>query len=179
MEDKKTIIILCVFGALVITFLILTFISPDSLANVPILNHFVSTSTTSTTQQTQTKGSSGSSVSVSQSPVLGADGGAHSVVPVKGSTLTPKGKYSDGQFIGSAVDPSGVLVVQVTITGGAMSDISFSQSPTDIPQTVLSALAAEAKSTQTVAVSPVNGYDNGSVVFQHALAQAVQKAYKQ
>lgn len=98
-------------------------------------------------------------------------------------TATPQGKYKDGTYVGDAADAFyGNIQVQVTITGGKITDVAFLQYPNDrstsvfINSQAMPLLKQEAIQAQSAQVDGVSGATASSGAFIQSLQSALQKA---
>jgi uncharacterized protein with FMN-binding domain len=95
----------------------------------------------------------------------------------------PKGQYTDGQYTGSVADAYyGNIQVEVTISGGKLTDVSFLQYPSDrsysryVNGQAMPYLKAEAIAAQSANVDIVSGATDSSQAFQQSLASALAQA---
>jgi uncharacterized protein with FMN-binding domain len=92
------------------------------------------------------------------------------------------GQYKDGIYTGSVADAFyGNLQVTVTISGGAITDVTFPQAPSgghsgDVSATALPELRQEAIAAQSANVNVVSGATQDSQAFQQSLASALAQA---
>lgn len=93
------------------------------------------------------------------------------------------GKYKDGTYAGDVTDAFyGNVQVQVTISGGKISDVVFLQQPNDNPTTrqinaqATLLLRQEAITAQSAQVDIISGASQTSQAFQQSLSSALQKA---
>jgi uncharacterized protein with FMN-binding domain len=104
-------------------------------------------------------------------------------VPTAVSTATSSGRYKNGTYTGSVADAFyGNIQVQVTISGGRISDVQFLQFPNDrrtsqmINAQADPMLAQEAIQAQSAQVSGVTGATASSGAFVQSLQSALQQA---
>jgi uncharacterized protein with FMN-binding domain len=95
----------------------------------------------------------------------------------------PKGLYADGQYTGSAANAYyGNIQVQVTISGGKITNVAFLQYPSDrsysryVNSQAMPYLKAEAIAAQSASVDIVSGATDSSMAFQQSLASALAQA---
>ncbi len=95
----------------------------------------------------------------------------------------PTGQYVDGQYTGSVADAYyGNIQVQVTISGGKITDVAFLQYPSDrsysryVNGQAMPYLKAEAIQSQNANVDIVSGATDSSQAFQQSLASALAQA---
>ena len=100
-----------------------------------------------------------------------------------GSMMNPKGSYKDGTYTGSVEDAYyGLIQVQVTVSNGQISDVTFLQYPNDNPTSVyinsqaMPILKSEALQVQSSQVDIVSGASDTSMAFQSSLANALSQA---
>jgi uncharacterized protein with FMN-binding domain len=103
--------------------------------------------------------------------------------PTATLTPTPTGMYKNGTYTGSVEDAYyGNVQVQVAITNGKISDITFLQYPNDnhtsqsINSQAIPILITEAIQAQSANVSGVSGASATSPAFQASLSNALAKA---
>jgi uncharacterized protein with FMN-binding domain len=114
---------------------------------------------------------------------------APSKTPIPGApTSTPipttsNGQYKDGVYTGPAADALyGLVQVQVTVSGGKISDVQFLQFPNDrrtsqmINSQVMPMLKNEAIQAQSGDVNIVSGATDTSMAFIQSLTSALQSA---
>ena len=95
---------------------------------------------------------------------------------------TATGQYKDGTYTGSVADAFyGNLQVVVTVQGGAITNITFPQSPSgghssDVSTQALPILAQEAITAQSANVNVVSGATQDSQAFQQSMASALAQA---
>lgn len=95
---------------------------------------------------------------------------------------TTAGQYKDGTYTGSVADAFyGNLQAVVTIQGGMITDVTFSQAPSgghssDVSAMALPALKQEAIVAQSANVNIVSGATQDSEAFQQTLASALAQA---
>ncbi|MCI6411631.1 FMN-binding protein [Schaalia hyovaginalis] len=100
--------------------------------------------------------------------------------PSAGSTASSEA--SDGTYTGSAYQsPYGAMQVEVTILGGAISDIAWVQLPTDhhsqrINQQAAPTLVSEALAAQSAQVDSISGASFTSEGFKESLQSALDQA---
>jgi uncharacterized protein with FMN-binding domain len=111
------------------------------------------------------------------SPTSGSD------TRTKSSGATPAASYKDGSYTGSVADAFyGNVQVQVSISGGKITDVQFLQYPNDSPnsqsinQQAMPFLRQEAISTQNAHVDIVTGATQTSEAFIQSLGAALAKA---
>ncbi len=95
----------------------------------------------------------------------------------------PKGAYADGTYTGSVADAYyGMVQVKATIQGGALTDVTFLQYPSDrrtsqyINSQAMPQLRQEAIQAQSADVSGVSGASDTSAAFRESLANALAQA---
>ena len=112
------------------------------------------------------------------------------VTPVPTPTPTPTsvvakpvGQYSDGTYVGDTANAYyGNVQVQVTVSGGKMTDVTFLQYPNDrstsrfINNQAMPALQNEAIQAQNANVNGVSGASDTSAAFRESLASALSQA---
>lgn len=93
------------------------------------------------------------------------------------------GRYKNGTYVGSAADAYfGNVQVQVSISGGKISDVQFLQYPSDrstslrISNYAMPVLKQEAIQAQNYNVDIVSGATQTSMAFQQSLASALAQA---
>ncbi len=98
-------------------------------------------------------------------------------------TAQPTGKYKNGTYTGSVADAFyGNIQVQVTISGGNITDVQFLQYPSDrstsiyINSQAMPLLKQEAIAAQSAQVSGVSGATATSQAFIQSLGSALQQA---
>ena len=103
--------------------------------------------------------------------------------PAPAPAPKPKGQYTDGQYTGSVGDAYyGNIQVQVTISGGKITDVTFLQYPSDrstsryINSQAMPYLKQEAILAQSASVNIVSGATDSSQAFQQSLASALVQA---
>jgi len=103
--------------------------------------------------------------------------------PVPTIPIKPKGLYADGQYVGSVADAYyGNVQVQVSVSGGRISNVAFLQYPNDrghsvkLNQYAMPILSSEAIAAQSANVDAVSGASDTSQAFQQSLASALAKA---
>ena len=103
--------------------------------------------------------------------------------PVPTPPPQPKGLYADGQYTGSPADAYyGNIQVQVTVSGGKITDVAFLQYPSDrstsryINGQAMPYLKQEALQAQSANVDIVSGATDSSMAFQQSLASALSQA---
>ena len=94
------------------------------------------------------------------------------------------GQYKDGSYTGSAADAFyGNIQVQVTISGGKITDVQFLQYPSDrstsiaINSQAMPYLKQEAIQAQSANVDIVSGATDSSQAFQESLQSALAQAH--
>jgi uncharacterized protein with FMN-binding domain len=98
--------------------------------------------------------------------------------PTTGST----GQYKNGTYTGNVADAFyGNLQAAVTISGGAITDITFPQAPSgghsgEVSAVALPELRQEAIAAQSANVNIVSGATQDSQAFQQSLASALAQA---
>ncbi|MBU6323309.1 MAG: FMN-binding protein [Patescibacteria group bacterium] len=95
----------------------------------------------------------------------------------------PKGLYADGTYTGSVADAYyGYVQVEVNVSGGKISNVTFLQYPSDrstsryINSQAMPYLTQEALAAQSANVNIVSGATDTSMAFQQSLADALAKA---
>lgn len=95
-----------------------------------------------------------------------------------------QGQYKDGAYTGSAADAFyGNIQVQVTISGGRITDVQFLQYPNDrstsiaINSQAMPYLKQEAIQAQSANVDIVSGATDSSQAFQESLQSALAQAH--
>ena len=113
-------------------------------------------------------------------PVVGNSVPVQNNTPSTGSSSTT---YKDGTYTGSSADAYyGNIQVQVSISGGKITDVQFLQSPGDngtsrmINSQAMPLLKQEAIAAQSAQVDIVSGASDSSQAFQQSLASALQQA---
>lgn len=103
--------------------------------------------------------------------------------PVPVPTPKPKGQYTDGTFTGSVADAYyGLVQVQVTISGGKITDVVFLDHPQDnnrsisINNQAMPWLKQEAIAAQSAVVDTISGASETSRAFRESLGAALVKA---
>ena len=91
--------------------------------------------------------------------------------------------YKDGTYTSSVADAYyGNIQVQVTVSGGKLTDVQFLQHPNDNPTSsfinsqAMPILRSEALQAQSATVQGVSGASDSSAAFQQSLASALQQA---
>ncbi len=106
-------------------------------------------------------------------------------IPTPVPVIVPKatGQYVDGTYTGSAADAYyGTVQVQVTVSGGKMTDVTFLQHPGGrstsvyINSQAMPILSSEAIAAQSAQVDGVSGASDTSAAFQQSLASALSQA---
>lgn len=104
-------------------------------------------------------------------------------VPTATPTPHPNSPYRDGQYTGDSVDAYyGYIQVQVTISGGKISDLAFLDYPHDrrtsveINSQALPYLKQEAIAAQSANVDIISGATDSSRAFIQSLQSALNKA---
>ena len=94
-----------------------------------------------------------------------------------------RGSYKDGIYAGTIEDAYyGYIQVQVSISNGSISDVSFLQYPNDngtsiyINSQAMPVLKSEAIQAQSAQVDIVSGASDTSMAFQNSLANALSQA---
>ncbi len=97
--------------------------------------------------------------------------------------MQTRGMYKDGTYTGSVEDAYyGYIQVQVSISNGRISDVSFLQYPNDngtsiyINSQAMPILKSEAIQAQSAQVDIVSGASDTSMAFQNSLANALSQA---
>jgi uncharacterized protein with FMN-binding domain len=105
------------------------------------------------------------------------------ITPRAVPVATPQGRYKNGSYTGSVADAFyGNVQVQVTISGGQISDVAFLQYPNDrrtsqmINSQAMPMLKQEAIQAQSAQVSGVSGATATSGAFIESLTSALQQA---
>lgn len=95
----------------------------------------------------------------------------------------PQGQYTDGTYTGSVADAYyGNVQVQVTVSGGKMTDVAFLQYPNDrntsrrINNQAMSMLSSEAIQAQNAQVDGVSGASDTTSAFRESLTAALSQA---
>lgn len=105
--------------------------------------------------------------------------------PVATSTPIPtaKGRYVDGQYTGSVANEYyGNVQVQVTVSGGKITDVAFLQYPNDRARTssvsamAMPVLKSETISAQSANIDVVSGATDMTQAFEQSLASALSQA---
>lgn len=102
--------------------------------------------------------------------------------PTTTSSGSGTGQYKDGTYTGSVADAFyGSLQVAVTIKGGAITNVTFPQAPSDghsaqVSSQALPILAQEAITAQSGNVNVVSGATQDSQAFQQSMASALAQA---
>ena len=106
-----------------------------------------------------------------------------SPTPIPVPPVVKKGLYTDGTYTGSVADAYyGNIQVQVTISNGKITDVTFLQAPSDrstsrrINSQADPILSAEAISVQSANVDFVSGASDTSRAFQESLKSALTRA---
>jgi uncharacterized protein with FMN-binding domain len=106
-----------------------------------------------------------------------------SLNPTSQPSSTSTGKYKNGTYTGSVTDAFyGNIQVQVTISGGKITDVQFLQFPSDrrtsqmINAQADPMLAQEAIQAQSAQVSGVTGATASSGAFVQSMQSALQQA---
>ena len=93
------------------------------------------------------------------------------------------GQYKDGTYTGSPAELfTGIIQVQVTISGGKLTNVTFLQSPSDsgtsvyINSQAMPYFKQEALAAQSANVDTVSGATESSIAFQQSLASALSQA---
>ena len=112
---------------------------------------------------------------------VASDNASNSPVPT--ATTLSLGKYKNGTYTGSVADAFyGNIQVQVTISGGKISNVSFLQYPNDrstsrmINSQAMPILSQEAIQAQSAQVSGVSGASATSAAFIQSLGSALSQA---
>lgn len=120
-----------------------------------------------------------------QSPVIGKPGSLSDTGSGTGNSTTPSGSttYKDGAYTGSVANAFyGNVQVQVTVSGGKITNINFLQYPNThqtsviINQQAIPYLQQEAIRAQSANVQVVTGATYTSQAFQQSLQSALQLA---
>jgi uncharacterized protein with FMN-binding domain len=118
---------------------------------------------------------------VAASPTSLGQSASAATVPVK--TATQTGQYKDGTYIGPVENAYfGNLQIQVAISGGKISDVTFLQYPNDnshssrVSNQAMPILKSEAISVQSANVDIVSGATQTSQAFQQSLAAVLSQA---
>ena len=100
-----------------------------------------------------------------------------------GSTMAASQSYKDGSYTGDVADAFyGNIQVQVTVSGGKITDVQFLQYPNDrqnsiyINQQAMPILRQEALQAQSAHVDGVSGATDTSQAFVESLSSALSKA---
>ncbi|MGD1003123.1 MAG: FMN-binding protein [Minisyncoccia bacterium] len=102
--------------------------------------------------------------------------------PPSGSPSASTGQYKDGTYTGAVADAFyGNLQAAVTIQGGAITDVTFPQAPSnghsgEVAAQALPILKQEAIVAQSANVNIVSGATQDSQAFQQSLASALAQA---
>lgn len=107
--------------------------------------------------------------------------------PISTPVATPKSTtnslYNDGTYTGSAADAYyGNVQVQVTVSGGVITNVTFLQKPGDrstsvyINSQATPILASEAIKAQSASVNAVSGATDTSQAFKQSLSSALTQA---
>lgn len=103
--------------------------------------------------------------------------------PAPATTSANTSTYKDGTYTGDAADAVyGNIQVQVTISGGKITDVTFLQHPNDrqtsieINQQAMPLLRQEALQAQSAQVDGVTGATDSSMAFVQSLTSALSKA---
>lgn len=98
-------------------------------------------------------------------------------------TIPAKGSYKDGVYTGTVEDAYyGYIQVQVSISNGLISDVTFLQYPNDnstsrfINSQAMPMLKQEAIQAQSTQVDIVSGASDSSMAFQKSLRNALASA---
>lgn len=105
-----------------------------------------------------------------------------STQPQQNPTIA-KGNYKDGIYTGSVEDAYyGYVQVQVTVSNGLITDVSFLQYPSDngtsrfINSQAMPMLKSEAIQAQSARVDIISGASDTSMAFQNSLSSALSGA---
>ena len=105
------------------------------------------------------------------------------ITPAPTATPQPQGQYKDGSYTGSVADAFyGPLQVQVTVSGGKISNVQFLQAPNDrsesieINQQAEPTLSQEVIQQQSAQVDVVSGATQTSQAFVQSLQAALSQA---
>ena len=108
---------------------------------------------------------------------------AFAPAPTSAPAIIPKGQYTDGIYTGISADAYyGNIQVQVTISGGKITNVVFLDYPQDrgtsreINGQAMPYLRQEAISSQSANVDIVSGATNSSLAFRQSLASALAQA---
>lgn len=100
-----------------------------------------------------------------------------------GGGMTQASQYKDGTYTGSVADAYyGYVQVQVTITGGKITDVTFLQHPNDndtsryINSQAMPYLQQEAVQAQKAQVNTITGATDTSLAFIQSLTAALSHA---
>ena len=133
--------------------------------------------------RTITPNTSPVSTTSSSTPSSSAASGASSNASTPAPTAQTASKYKDGTYTGSVADAFyGNVQVQVTISGGKITDVKFLQHPNDMPQSqyinsqAMPYLKQEAIQAQSAQVNGVSGASDTSMAFVQSLTAALNKA---
>jgi len=103
--------------------------------------------------------------------------------PTVAPVATPQGRYKNGTYTGSVADAFyGNIQVQVTISGGQITDVQFLQYPSDrrtsieINSQAMPLLRQEAIQAQSAQVAGVSGATASSQAFIQSLGSALSQA---
>jgi len=102
--------------------------------------------------------------------------------PPTSTPTTPVSQYKNGTYTGAVADAFyGNLQVTVTIQSGAITDVTFPQSPSnghsgEVSAFALPVLKQEAIAAQSANVNIVSGATQDSQAFQQSLASALAQA---
>jgi uncharacterized protein with FMN-binding domain len=98
--------------------------------------------------------------------------------PTAGSSgQSPGGvTYRDGTYQGSGTSRRGGFVVAVTIQGGRIANVTFTQVTTQYPVSRVAALPGQVVARQSAQVDRVSGATYSVQAFQQAVQQALAKA---
>lgn len=168
---SRNFILLYILCAFTVLFIVLLVFDRQALQEIPVVGEIFGPLKSSSTT------TSGNASQSANPLVVGSITSNGDIQPVGGSKLTPVGGYKDGDYEGYGSTAGGVLIMDVTIAKGAITNITFQQIPSGAPEGVLHELAAEAIQKQVVAVSSVNGYDSVSNAFRNALGVAIKSAF--
>jgi uncharacterized protein with FMN-binding domain len=128
-------------------------------------------------------GSTSSSATGSSSGSSGSSGSGSGSSGSSGGSTSGSATYKDGSYTGSVADAFyGNIQVQVTISGGKITDISFLQAPNDNPnsqyinQQADPMLKQEAIQSQSANVDTITGATDSSMAFVQSLSAALNQA---
>ena len=165
---RKVLVAVGIIGV----FFVYTFALRGQKSNTIIGPSNTKAGSTSSSSTGSSSGSSGSSGSGS-----GSDGSSGA------SSSSSSASYKDGSYTGSVADAFyGNLQVQVTISGGKITDIAFLQAPNDNPnsqyinQQADPMLKQEAIQAQSANVNTITGATDSSQAFVQSLAAALNQA---